>query len=234
MTVGPPPRRPRPPPPRPTPMAPPRGNAMHAAVGQFRHLPAALLTTQLQEPGSHQPDGLQPVHPAAGRIQPGRAADQHQHQSADPDHARAPARARPIATGYLGKNVTVTDGQGALTDGAASWNYNLGTASATTPALTVTNASGQTVYTGAGSTTAGQQHLQLERPGQQRQPAARRHLHADGDGDGRSGTAITTAVSQRRHGERNRHDRRHAATDDRHHGSQPLSDRRCGQQLILI
>src|SRR6201992_4363547 len=28
------------------------------------------------------------------------------------------------ATSYLGKNVTVTGGQGALTDGKASWTYN--------------------------------------------------------------------------------------------------------------
>ena len=58
------------------------------------------------------------------------------------------------AVGYLGKTVTVTNGNAPLTNGAASWNYTLGTPSAAT-SLTVTNASGQTVYTGAGSTAAG-------------------------------------------------------------------------------
>jgi flagellar basal-body rod modification protein FlgD len=58
------------------------------------------------------------------------------------------------AVGYLGKTVTVTSGNAPLTNGAASWDYTLGTSSAATT-LTVTNASGQTVYQGAGSTTAG-------------------------------------------------------------------------------
>lgn len=62
--------------------------------------------------------------------------------------------ASAVTTGYLGKNVSVTNGNASLTNGAATWTYNLGTASATTQ-LSVTNASGQTVYTGAGSTTAG-------------------------------------------------------------------------------
>jgi flagellar basal-body rod modification protein FlgD len=58
------------------------------------------------------------------------------------------------AVSYLGKSVTVTNGNAPLTDGAASWNYSLGSTSAATT-LTITNASGQTVYTGAGSTAAG-------------------------------------------------------------------------------
>ncbi len=58
------------------------------------------------------------------------------------------------AVGYLGKDVTITNGNAALINGTTSWNYTLGGASAST-ALTVTNSSGQVVYTGAGSTTAG-------------------------------------------------------------------------------
>ena len=58
------------------------------------------------------------------------------------------------ATSYLGKTVTVSGGQGALTGGQAQWNYNLA-AAATSTTLTVTNASGQAVYTGSGQTTAG-------------------------------------------------------------------------------
>src|SRR5580698_2826098 len=41
------------------------------------------------------------------------------------------------ATSYLGKTVTVSGGQGALTGGEASWNYNLGAQAAST-ILTVT------------------------------------------------------------------------------------------------
>jgi len=58
------------------------------------------------------------------------------------------------AVSYLGKTVSVTNGNAALTDGAASWNYTLAAPSSATT-LTVTNASGQTVYNGAGSTSAG-------------------------------------------------------------------------------
>jgi flagellar basal-body rod modification protein FlgD len=62
--------------------------------------------------------------------------------------------ASAVTTGYLGKNVSVTNGNASLASGSATWTYNLGTAAASTQ-LSVTNASGQTVYTGAGSTTAG-------------------------------------------------------------------------------
>ncbi len=58
------------------------------------------------------------------------------------------------ATSYLGKTVTVSGGQGALTGGQANWTYNLGTAAAST-ILTVTNANGQTVYSAQGGTNQG-------------------------------------------------------------------------------
>lgn len=58
------------------------------------------------------------------------------------------------ATSYLGKTVTVSGGKGALTNGEAQWNYNLA-AAATSTTLTVTNASGQAVFTGSGQTAAG-------------------------------------------------------------------------------
>jgi flagellar basal-body rod modification protein FlgD len=59
------------------------------------------------------------------------------------------------AVGYLGKTVTVTNGDAPLTNGEADWSYALGTASSNT-ALTVTNASGQVVYSANGETAAGQ------------------------------------------------------------------------------
>ena len=58
------------------------------------------------------------------------------------------------ATSYLGKTVTVSGGQAPLTNGAASWNYTLGTTAANTT-LSVTNSAGQTVYTGPGGTAQG-------------------------------------------------------------------------------
>jgi flagellar basal-body rod modification protein FlgD len=58
------------------------------------------------------------------------------------------------AVSYLGQNVTISNGNGALVDSAAQWNYTLASNSTATT-LTVTNSSGQVVYTGSGSTTSG-------------------------------------------------------------------------------
>jgi flagellar basal-body rod modification protein FlgD len=62
--------------------------------------------------------------------------------------------AAAMAATYLGKNVSITNGNGSLTNGSATWTYNLGTASATTQ-LAVTDANGQTVFTTTGETTSG-------------------------------------------------------------------------------
>jgi flagellar basal-body rod modification protein FlgD len=64
------------------------------------------------------------------------------------------AGAGAASVGYLGKSVTVTNGNAALTNGSATWNYSL-SAAAESSTLTVTNASGQTVYTGSGETASG-------------------------------------------------------------------------------
>jgi len=58
------------------------------------------------------------------------------------------------AATYLGKKVSVTNGDASLTSGQASWAYTLGTDAAATQ-LTVTDANGKVVYTGAGQTSAG-------------------------------------------------------------------------------
>jgi flagellar basal-body rod modification protein FlgD len=62
--------------------------------------------------------------------------------------------AAAMAATYLGKKVSITNGNGSLTSGAAAWTYNLDTSSATTQ-LAITDAKGQTVYTAKGETTAG-------------------------------------------------------------------------------
>jgi flagellar basal-body rod modification protein FlgD len=59
------------------------------------------------------------------------------------------------ATSYLGKVVSVTNGQASLQDGAANWTYTLG-ATAGEANLTVTNDKGKVVFTGpAADKTAG-------------------------------------------------------------------------------
>ena len=64
------------------------------------------------------------------------------------------SNAAAVTTGYLGKKVSVTNGNASLSGGAASWTYNLGTAAAATQ-LSITDANGKIVYTGAGETAAG-------------------------------------------------------------------------------
>ncbi len=58
------------------------------------------------------------------------------------------------AVNYIGHTVVMTNGMGSLANGSVDWTYNLSAPSAGTT-LTVTNASGQVVYTTSGSTTAG-------------------------------------------------------------------------------
>jgi len=56
--------------------------------------------------------------------------------------------------GYIGHTVQATSTSAPLSSGSATWNYSLPTQSATTT-LTVTDAGGNTVWTGVGDTTAG-------------------------------------------------------------------------------
>ena len=62
--------------------------------------------------------------------------------------------AAAMAATYLGKKVSITNGNGSLTNGSATWTYSLDTSSATTQ-LAITDANGQTVYTANGETTSG-------------------------------------------------------------------------------
>jgi flagellar basal-body rod modification protein FlgD len=63
-------------------------------------------------------------------------------------------QAGTFATSYLGKSVSVTNGDASLTGGVANWTYNLGASAAATQ-LTITDTNGKVVYTGAGATTEG-------------------------------------------------------------------------------
>ena len=66
----------------------------------------------------------------------------------------AQGRGSADAVNYLGKTVTLTNGTGALTNGAASWTYSLDAAAASNT-LTVSDSTGRIVYSSAGETTAG-------------------------------------------------------------------------------
>jgi len=68
--------------------------------------------------------------------------------------AQGQSAAAAMATDYLGKRVSITNGQASLADGAANWTYHLA-AEAKFANLTVTNASGRVVYTGPAEKTAG-------------------------------------------------------------------------------
>jgi flagellar basal-body rod modification protein FlgD len=64
------------------------------------------------------------------------------------------SQAGTFAASYLGKKVSVTNGQASQSGGQANWSYTLGSSAAATQ-LTVTDANGKVVYTGAGGTSAG-------------------------------------------------------------------------------
>ncbi len=68
--------------------------------------------------------------------------------------AQGQSSAAAMATDYLGKRVSITNGQASLASGAANWTYHLAT-EAKSANLTVTNPSGRVVYTGPAEKTAG-------------------------------------------------------------------------------
>jgi flagellar basal-body rod modification protein FlgD len=64
------------------------------------------------------------------------------------------SNAAAVTTGYLGKKVSILNGNAALTNGAATWTYNLEAAAATNQ-ISITDSKGKLVYTGTGETGAG-------------------------------------------------------------------------------
>jgi flagellar basal-body rod modification protein FlgD len=128
------------------------GNAMQQLSGNFDTF-LQLLTTQLQNQDPTSPmDTNEFTQQLVEYSQVEQQIDTNTNLTTLISQGTSQSAA--YATSYLGKTVTVSGGQGALTDGEASWNYNLG-AQASSAILTVTNASGQTVYTGQGSTSQG-------------------------------------------------------------------------------
>jgi flagellar basal-body rod modification protein FlgD len=128
------------------------GDAMAQLSGNFSTF-LTLLTTQLKNQDPTSPmDSNQFTQQLVEFSQVEQQIDTNDNLKTMISQGQSQGAA--MATGYLGKKVTVTDGRAALTQGAASWNYDLGGTAAAT-ALTVTNAAGQVVYSGAGETTAG-------------------------------------------------------------------------------
>ncbi|HWU56974.1 MAG TPA: flagellar hook capping FlgD N-terminal domain-containing protein [Rhizomicrobium sp.] len=64
------------------------------------------------------------------------------------------SNAAAMTTGYLGKKVSITNGNASLSGGTATWTYNLANTAASTQ-LSITDSHGRTVYNGTGQTTAG-------------------------------------------------------------------------------
>lgn len=68
------------------------------------------------------------------------------------------SNAATMASSYLGKKVSVTNGVSSLSGGSATWIYNLAGNTANTQ-LTVSDSNGKVVYTTTGNTTAGNNTL---------------------------------------------------------------------------
>lgn len=127
-------------------------SAMSQLSGNFNTF-LQLLTTQLQ----HQ-DPLDPMDTSQFTQQLVEYSQVEQQIDTNTNLqsliSQGTTQSAAFATGYLGKTVTVSGGEGSLTNGAAQWTYNLGTA-ATSTTLQITDASGNVVYSGSGPTSAG-------------------------------------------------------------------------------
>ncbi|MFO1248493.1 MAG: flagellar hook capping FlgD N-terminal domain-containing protein [Alphaproteobacteria bacterium] len=64
------------------------------------------------------------------------------------------SNAGAVTTGYLGKKVSILNGNASLTNGSATWSYNLDAAAATNQ-ISITDSKGRLVFTGNGETSAG-------------------------------------------------------------------------------
>jgi len=64
------------------------------------------------------------------------------------------SNAAAMTTGYLGKKVSIVNGNAPLIGGSANWTYNL-SGPALTSQIAITDSNGKTVYTAAGETGAG-------------------------------------------------------------------------------
>jgi len=126
--------------------------AMNQLSGNFDMF-LKLLTTQLK-----QQDPLDPMNTSQFTQQLVEYSQVEQQIDTNSNLqsllSQGTSQSAAYATGYLGKTVTVSGGEGSLANGEAQWTYNLGSTASST-SLTVTDANGNVVYSGAGKTTAG-------------------------------------------------------------------------------
>lgn len=75
--------------------------------------------------------------------------------------AQGQSNASAMAMDYLGKRVSIMNGQASLLEGEANWTYNLASA-AKSAKLTVTNSAGKIVYTADAEKTAGNHNFKWD------------------------------------------------------------------------
>jgi len=127
-------------------------NAMQQLSGNFQTF-LTLLTTQLQNQDPLAPmDSNQFTQQLVQYSQVEQQINTNDNLKTLINQGSAQTGAYGVS--YLGKAVTIANGQAPLASGQAIWAYNLDAASAQTQ-LTVTDAKGNVVYTAAGETTSG-------------------------------------------------------------------------------
>jgi flagellar basal-body rod modification protein FlgD len=98
------------------------------------------------------------------------------------------------AVGYLGKTITLTNGNAALQNGTANWTYALASDAATTT-LNVANSSGQTVYSTTGDVSSGQHTFSWNGEDSSGNQLADGVYTLTATSTAQDGTAVTTAVA---------------------------------------
>ena len=152
MTVGTTTSTPRPPQP-PTPMAPPGASALNQLSGNFSTF-LTLLTTQLKNQDPTSPmDSNEFTQQLVEYSQVEQQIDTN--TNLQTLITQGTTKPRAVTTSYLGKNVSVTNGQGVADAMAPRPGPTIWARPPPRTQLTVTNSSGQTVYTGSGATAAG-------------------------------------------------------------------------------
>jgi len=127
-------------------------NAMQQLSGNFQTF-LTLLTTQLQNQDPLAPmDSNQFTQQLVQYSQVEQQINTNDNLKTLINQGSAQTGAYGVS--YLGKAVTIANGQAPLASGQAVWAYTLDAAAAQTQ-LSVTDAKGNVVYTSAGETTAG-------------------------------------------------------------------------------
>lgn len=135
-----------------TPSSPAPGNAMAQLSGNFSTF-LTLLTTQLKNQDPLSPmDSNQFTQQLVEFSQVEQQIDTNSNLKTL--IGQGSSQAGTFAASYLGKQVSVTNGNASLTQGQANWSYNLATGAASS-ALTVADSNGRVVFTQAGETAAG-------------------------------------------------------------------------------